>query len=294
MQIGKKFIAVFGDTLDGDVKKDDALDKYEYFTKTFDYHVDKCFFASKLKMTDFSLLKNGEGKYMTTKIVEIDENKIVIIKSDGSTTYFYQDIAVAQELNASTLYLTGFEQSEHFANLKKLFPQTQHLGLGLVMLDGKKMSSSEGNVIYLQEMLDKLLQQFNDIQLVWNILAGMILKTEPKNIKNIDTAVLQNSKISPGLYISYTMAKMNSAGIDLIPATEYVSQELALKSLKSKVSLKPNFLMDAIVNQCKLINQFYETHFIKDNAVNKKMFQSFTSDLLKATSELGFFPIKKV
>lgn len=295
MGIGKKFIAVFGDTLTGDVKKDDALEMYESYTKAFNYNVHKSFFASNLKMSDFSKMQIGTDDYLGTKIIEIDDQKIVIIKSDGSTTYFYQDVAVAQELQAPTLYLTGFEQTEHFNNLKKLFPQIDHIGLGLVQLNGKKMSSSEGNIIYLQELLNALLSQFNnDKNLVWNILAGLILKTEPTSVKKIDTSVIDNSKISPGLYISYTMAKMNSAGIELKESINYESQEMAFKSLKSKINLKPNFLMDAILNQCKIINQNYETMIIKDNPINQKIFQVLTSDLLKAVLEIGMFPVFKV
>lgn len=295
MGIGKKFIAVFGDTLTGIVSKDDALDTYCNYIKKFDYKVDKAYYASSVKLKDFSLLQYGTGEYEKTKIVEVDGQKIVIIKSDGSTTYFYQDIAVAQDLQASTLYLTGFEQTEHFANLKKLFPNTDHIGLGLVLLDGKKMSSSEGNIIYISELLDAMLPLFNNnYQLVWNILAGLILKTEPKSVKKIDTTVISNTKISPGLYISYTMAKMSSAGIELKPSENYDKVELALKSLKAKNNLKPNFLMEAILDHCKTINQLYETHYIKDNPDNFNMFQTLTGDLLKASLEIGLFPISKV
>lgn len=295
MKICKKYIAVFGDTLTGDVKKDDALETYWKTIKLFDYKIDKAFYASELKLLDFSLLHGGSGEYKTTKIIDVDGDKIVAIKSDGSTTYFYQDVAVAQKLNAPTLYLTGFEQNNHFAKLKKIFPHTDHIGLGLVMLDGKKMSSSENNIIFLQDIINQMMPLYNDdLKLVWNILSGMILKTEPSSVKSLDTKVVNNPKISPGLYVSYTMAKMNSAGIDLVPNDVYANIELEFKSLKSKVSLKPNFLLDAIVNQCKIINQYYETYQIKGNSTNQKMFQSFVGDLIKATQEIGMFEITKV
>lgn len=295
MKIGQKYIAVLGDTLQGEVSKDAAMNALSKLTQVVGYNVDKVFYASDLKLSDFSQLKDGEGTYQKTKIFEVGNEKIVLIKSDGSTSYFYQDVAVCQILNAPTLYLTGFEQNNHFATLKKLYPHIDHIGLGLVLLNGKKMSSSEGNVIYLQEILDQMLPLFNnDMKLTWNILSGMILKTDPSSVKNIDTTVVKNPKVSPGLYVSYTMAKMNSAGIELKPSEHYANQELALKSLKSKVSLKPNFLLDAIVNQCKVINQFYESHYIKGNPDNVKMFQAFTSDLIKAAQEIGMFAVSQV
>lgn len=295
MKVGNKFVAVFGDTLNGEVKKEHALDKYQEYCNLFDYKVDKDFYASSVKLKDFSFMTQGDGDYANTKIFQIDDQKIVAIKSDGSTSYFYQDVAVAQTLNASTLYLTGFEQTEHFNNLQKLFPHIQHIGLGLVMLNGKKMSSSEGNVLYISDFLNSLLPLFNNNhQLVWNILASMILKTEPTSVKKIDTSVISNAKISPGLYISYTMAKMHSAGIKLVANETYSNIELAIKALKSSFNLKPNFLMDAILNHCKTINQLYETHYIKDNKDNYDLFQNLTGDLLKATSALGLYAISKV
>ena len=43
------------------------------------------------------------------------------------------------------------------------------------------MSSSEGNVIYMTEFINNLMSQFNnDIHLVYNIIAGQILKSVPK------------------------------------------------------------------------------------------------------------------
>lgn len=53
-------------------------------------------------------------------------------------------------------------------------------------------------------------------------------------------------------------------------------------------------LMVSFVNQCKIINQYYETYQIKGNSTNQKMFQSFVGDLIKATQEIGMFEITKV
>lgn len=52
--------------------------------------------------------------------------------------------------------------------------------------------------------------------------------------------------------------------------------------------------MVSFVNQCKIINQYYETYQIKGNSTNQKMFQSFVGDLIKATQEIGMFEITKV
>ncbi len=299
--VGKKFVAIFGDTLQGVVTKDDALENYQYYCSKLNYKVNKSFFASAMKLNDFSNLIPGEGAFEKTKVFQINDEKIVGIKSDGSTTYFYQDVALAQELNPeqdkSMLYLTGLEQDNHFKLLNKLYPKTKHIGLGLVLYNGKKMSSSDGNVIYMDELFRELSspEKFgNNLNLVYNVVAGIILKSDPSSEKNIDMKIINNLKQSSGLYISYTMARMYSAGITLLPALRYISSELNYRSLKSKVNLKPHILYEGLINHCEKINTFYRTHKIIDNPTNKVMFQKLTNDMMLAGRELGLLHVEKV
>jgi arginyl-tRNA synthetase len=294
--VGKKFVAIFGDTLEGSVNPEVALANYEKHCKNFNYHVDDYYFASLMDTLDNkSLLTDGEGPYEGVKVFDLGDEKLVGIKSNGATTYFFQDVALAEWLNDSTLYLTGIEQDNHFKSLKKLFPQTNHLGLGLVLLDGKKMSSSEGNVIYMDEFIDELMIKFNnDIKLVYNIIAGQILKSTPKSNKSIDTNLISNPKLSLGLYLSYTMAHIKSCGVSTKDIKDFASKELKFNELKSRIGLSPNILFEALVNHCKTINKLYETHYIKDNPENIELFSNLISDLELGMKKLGLFSIDKV
>lgn len=293
LSLGKKFIAILGDTLDGQVDKDDALNSYLKNCSDFGYKVDEIFYASKMELKDKSLLKDGEGEYVGSKVFDLGDEKLVGIKSSGSTSYFYQDVALASHLDSSTLYLTGFEQDNHFKSLKKLFPKTNHVGLGLVLLDGKKMSSSEGNIIYMKDLIDNLMELFNgDIKLVYNIIAGQILKSSTHTNKSIDTKLIGNPKLSLGLYLSYTMAHIKSCGVVTQKNTTFYSKELEFYELKSKTSLSPNLLFESLVNHCKKINKMY--HYIKGNDVNIKIFSDLISDLELGMNKLGLFSIDKV
>lgn len=293
--IGKKFIAILGDTLSGSVEKTDALNSYQKYCKDFNYKVDDIYYASTMKLEDESILTDGDGDYIGSKVFDLVDEKIVGIKSSGSTSYFYQDVALAQKINSSTLYLTGFEQDNHFKSLKKLFPSINHIGLGLVQLDGKKMSSSEGNIIYLKDFIDELLVIFNnDIELVYNILAGQILKSAPGSNKSIDTKLISNPKLSLGLYLSYTMAHIKSCGVTTKPIFKYESKELQFAELKSKVNLSPSILFEELVKHCKKINKLYDTHYIKDNMENIELFSNLISDLELGMKSLGMFSINKV
>lgn len=293
--VGEKFIAILGDTLKGSIEKEDALKSYYKICQDFGYNVDQIFYASNMKIGDESILKDGEGDYLGSKVFDLGEEKIVGIKSSGSTTYFYQDVALAEHLNSSTLYLTGFEQDNHFKALKKIHPKTNHIGLGLVLLDGKKMSSSEGNIIFLHDFINDLMNLFdNDIKLVYNIIAGQILKSAPNTNKSIDTKLIGNPKLSLGLYLSYTMAHIKSCGVETQKNDFYYSKELQFAELKSKCNLSPSLLFEALVNHCKKINKLYETHYIKDNQDNIKLFSDLISDLEFGMLNLGMFSVEKV
>lgn len=293
--IGKKFIAILGDTLIGQVQHEDALKSFYNICKTFNYNIDETFYASKVKLKDESILKDGDGDYIGSKIFDLGNEKLVAIKSGGTTTYFYQDVALAEYLNSPTLYLTGVEQDNHFNALKKLYPDTEHIGLGLVFLNGKKMSSSEGNIIYLNDFIDDLMKLFNnDIKLVYNIIAGQILKSIPSSSKSIDTKLIGNPKISLGLYLSYTMAHIKSCGVETQKNDFFYSKELQFSYLKSKCNFSPNILFESLVNHCKKINKLYECNYIKDNEKNIKLFSDLISDLEFGMNKLGMFSIEKV
>jgi len=293
--IGNKFIAILGDTLDGSVDQKDAYEKYINLCKEFDYKIDKIVFASDQKLKDESLLKDGEDDYKGTKLFDLGDEKVVAIKSTGSTTYFYQDVALAQNLNAPTLYLTGFEQDGHFKNLNKLFPDTKHIGLGLVSIDGKKMSSSEGNVLFLEDILNYVSEKFNgDKKLAWNVISGHILKYDPTSLKNINMKQIDDVKASAGLYFSYTLAKLKSAGMTPNEISEFNSPALQFKYLKSKVNLAPNILFEELFELTKKISGLYVNLHIKDNLENQKIYQPLLDELLLGMTKLGMFNIEKV
>ena len=300
--VGKSFISILGDTLKGKVNKKTALQKYKEHCKTVGYQISDIYFASEMNLKNQSLLKQGEkigeDDYSDTQIFEIGDEKIVGIKGKkggGNTSYFYQDVALAEQLNNSTLYLTGFEQENHFKLLKKLFPHTNHIGLGLVMLNGKKMSSSKGNVIYLDKFLDDMMKTFdNNFELAYNVIAGKLLHSQPSQIKSIDTKLIKNPKQSVGLYLSYTLAKIKSCGVDTKNINQYQSQKLQVAHIKSIQNLQPNILLDELQNHAKHISKLYEYNYIKDNSDNIEMFSNLISDLEFGMKNLGLFSVKKV
>jgi hypothetical protein len=190
LNIAESTIAIYGDTLEGT----DLSNKNQI---VFDYKIDKEYYASNMKLINSSILSDGIGDYLGTKIW----NNNVMIKSDNSTSYLYQDIALRQILKDKTLYLTGNEQCNHFSILKEYDNNVTHLGLGLITLSGFKMSSREGNVIFMQDVIDEINSKFNNLNVTYNVLAGSLIKSNPITNKKINLVDLLNVKNSLGLYI---------------------------------------------------------------------------------------------
>ncbi len=76
-------VSIYGDTLKGDISSDIALAKLNQYLSDFEFSIDKKFLASE--MIYHKPLIDGTGEYQNTKIFEIGDQKIVGIKSDGST-----------------------------------------------------------------------------------------------------------------------------------------------------------------------------------------------------------------
>lgn len=287
-------IAIYGDTLADKETNDLALNRVHEYQSLFDYIPDIEYFASQMIYPSF-LLTKGKDEYEGTQIFNIDGDKIVGIKSDGSTSYFCQDVALAVCLNKPTLYITGKEQNGHFQSLKRLFPHITHLGIGLVAINGLKMSSRLGNTILIKQLIEDLSDSFNnDKHLIYNVIAGHILKSSPDTAKNIVLSDITNPKTSKGLYLSYTIARLKSAGCEYIVPNK-TKPLLDFLLLKSQVNLKPNILFEGIIKVCEEVNQLYNIHKIKDNESNKKMFEELLFNIIYFSNRLGFFTdIEKV
>jgi len=297
MGIGLDFVAILGDTLDGDVSKEDALSKLEEWLKWSDYYINGAvFFASDMILNDDSLLVSGNGKYEGTKGFIADDEYVVGIKSDGSTSYFWQDVALAQAWNGeSKLYLTGSEQGPHFKKLAQLFPEGEitHVPLGLVIAKGKKMSSREGNTVMAQEVYDLLIDEFPNPDLAYNVLVGFILNSSPKSTKKLDLDQIKSLKQSSGLYLSYTLARLQSAGLK--PESGALkSPELIYALIKSQSDLNPKTLLTALVKLAKKINGLYMDVKIQNNPEGQALFQPMLDDLALGMTFLGMNIVSEV
>ena len=136
---------------------------------------------------------------------------VIVKRSDGKSLYTYHDLAFALEVGP-THYLTGHEQKEHFESLGF---KNKHLPMGLVLgPDGKKLKSRTGDALPADEVLSLIQNKLDETpypqELAWNIIAWNMLGTAREtNIKfNVEHWIDPNA---PGMYISYTYARVLSA-----------------------------------------------------------------------------------
>lgn len=296
--VGQNWVALLGDTVEEkhDVSLEDGLQSYHIHCANFGYRVDQEHMASSMQLPD-EMLEEGEEEYAGTKILTINGRKKVGVKSGefgNVTSYFYQDVAFAKMLGKPTLYITGNEQADHFAFLKEAYPHIEHFPLGHVTLGGKKQSSRDGNAIMLTDVISMLMEKFKDIHVAYNSIAGLILRSVPSSAKSIDMNTVDNVKLSPGFYFSYSAARLKSAGVPFESINVFNSNKLQFAYMKSKFNLNPKILVDGLLDLCKDINNLYETHRIKDDENIKVMFSALLEDLEFGMKLLGMFSIKRV
>lgn len=147
---------------------------------SFDSDAGESFYNDKMapvvqELADKQLLEEDNG----AKLVRLDEYNMppaLILKKDGATLYHTRDIAAAFYRKATydfhkCIYVTGAAQNLHFAQWFKIIglmgsdwaEDLVHVPFGQVSLEGAKLSTRKGNVILLEELLQKSIEQTQQI-----------------------------------------------------------------------------------------------------------------------------------
>ncbi|MCR6098746.1 arginine--tRNA ligase [Salipaludibacillus agaradhaerens] len=143
---------------------------YETLGITFDSYDGEAFYNDKMDdvvrlLRDKGLLVESDG----AEVVPLEGLPPCLIKKrDGTTLYATRDLAAAiyryhtYEFTKS-LYVVGNEQSLHFQQLFKVLKKMgytwadtmHHISFGMMLTDGKKMSTRKGQVILLEEVMNE-------------------------------------------------------------------------------------------------------------------------------------------
>ena len=156
---------------------------YDLLGSKFDSWNGEAFYSDKMPEVIEILEKTGRLiESQGAKIIDLEEQGIntpcIIEKSNGSSTYATRDLA-AILYRARTydydkaLYLTSYEQVLHFKQVfevakllgldEKYTKGLNHIPFGMVLLPTGKMSTREGNIIKLEELLQEAIQRAEKI-----------------------------------------------------------------------------------------------------------------------------------
>jgi arginyl-tRNA synthetase len=216
------------------------MDMYELLNVSFDSFAGESFYNDKMEAAVAelelkNLLKIDDG----ATIVDLGEDMppALVKRSDGATLYITRDLAAIlyrhQTYGANKLlYVVGNEQQLHFKQLKKLTDlmgydfDIEHINFGLVLIDGKKMSTRGGKFKRLEEVIKQAIELAKDAimsknpnlknqdEVAKNVAIGAIIYNDLKNERHLDVDFNLENMLKfegqTGPYLQYSSVRIES------------------------------------------------------------------------------------
>ena len=292
---------------------------YDMLGIKFDSLAGESFYSDKMdavvqEIDDKGLLVDSNG----AKVVMLDEYNIppcMIKKSDGATIYATRDLAAAIYRKKTydfhkCIYVVGTPQALHF---KQVFTtlklmghdwadDCKHVGFGLVKLANKKLSTRNGDVVFLEDLLNQSVEETlkiineknpnlkNKEETAKKLGIGAVVFTYLKNNRERDIVFDWKEILSfdgeTGPYVEYSYARgksvLRKAG-ELTGEVDYSKlsskEEFELAKLLGGFNdaimnainkLEPSMVTRYVIEVAKAFNKFYNAHGIlnaEDNDV---------------------------
>ncbi len=280
---------------------------YDLLGSKFDSWNGEAFYSDKMGEIIQLLEKSGKLiKSQGARIIDLEDKGMapcIIEKSNGSSTYATRDLAAIM-YRARTydfekaLYVTSYEQVLHFKQVfetakllgldEKYTNGLEHVAFGMVLLKTGKMSTREGNMIKLEDLLNEAISRAKKIieeknqslddkdniakkvgigAVIFNDLAQSRVKDE---IFDWDTIL--NFQGETGPYIQYTYVRTKS----VIEKAGYIPE---IKDVK------PDLLLDdSAWRVLKLIYNFENVLIQVTNQNEPSILSRYLIDIAKAYS----------
>ena len=228
---------------------------YDLLGSKFDSWNGEAFYSDKMQEVVDILEKSGKlEESQGAKIVNLEDQGIntpcIIVKSNGSSTYATRDLAAILYRTRTydfdkALYVTSYEQVLHFKQVfatakylgldEKYLKGLEHVSFGMVLLPTGKMSTREGNIVKLEELLNESIDRAKEIieqknpqlenkeEVAKKVGIGAIIFNDLSNsrVKDeiFDWNTILNFQGETGPYIQYTYVRTKSvlekAGVDV-------------------------------------------------------------------------------
>lgn len=264
---------------------------YDKLNVSFDSYHGEAFYNDKMdavinELEEKNLLKIDDG----ATIVDLEQFNLppaLIKKSDGATLYITRDLAALFYRHytynfTKVLYVVGNEQKLHFEQLKAVTKlmgynfDIHHIGFGLVMIDGKKMSTRGGKFKRLEEVIDQAIIDAKDAITEKN--PNLENKDMVAEAVGIGAIVFNDLKNDRNLNVDFNLKNMLKFEGQTGPYLQYSSVRIAS-------ILKDNNLNQDLID----FNYFNEDHYynvvkhlaIFPNIILRSCEQHFPSILAK-------------
>lgn len=287
---------------------------YQLLGVEFDSYNGESFYRDKTqdvvdRLEQANLLTESEGAYIVD-LSDYDMAPCIIKKADGGSIYATRDLAAIFYRKetyhfSKCLYVTGQEQKLHFAQVFKVVEllgydwaatQLVHIPYGLVSLEGAKLSTRNGNIIYAEDILLEAISKVKEViaeknpdlehpdEVARMVGVGAIIFNDLYNQRIKDVSFkwekILNFEGETGPYVQYTYARCSSllravpdfdasAEIDYSVLTDLDSMEL-LKAINKfpKVILdaaekyEPFLISRFAIDVAQAFNHFYNSNRI--------------------------------
>ena len=295
---------------------------YDMLGISFDSYAGESFYSDKMpamveELEASGLVKESRG----AQIVDLEEYGLgvaLIKKSDGSSLYCTRDLTCANYRHEhyhfyKNLYIVASQQNLYFQQWKKILElmgkdwakDCVHIPFGLVSLAEGTMSTRAGRVVFLEDVLNRAVEQTRQIVIEKNVNTDNVDQTAKEvGIGAVIFNELSNNRIKDyvfswdkvldfngetGPYVQYTHARaasiLRNAGIETVdPASvskldaKYISGDSAFELARAIYDF-PDAVMEAaeryepsvvtrhLVDVAKAFNRFYhDEHILVENA----------------------------
>ncbi|MBQ7912270.1 MAG: arginine--tRNA ligase [Clostridia bacterium] len=277
---------------------------YDMLDIHFDSYAGESFFADKMQpivdeLREKGLLVESRG----AQVVDLEEYNMapcMILKSDGTSLYATRDMAAATYRKTTydfykCLYVVAYQQNLHFKQFFKVLElmgkdwakDLVHVAYGMVSLEEGTMSTRKGNVVFLEDVINKCIEKAYAILNEKNpdlenkqdvaqkvgvgaVIFGALYNSKIKDIVFSYDKVL-NFDGETSVYVQYTCARANSVIHKGGVPTEYTIPELTAEEIELVKGLatfpeavqnaaekyEPSFIARFAVDVSQKFNKFY-------------------------------------
>lgn len=293
------------------------------------------------ELKEKKLLVESDGAQIID-LSEFDLPPSIIIKSNGSSAYITRDIATAinrkKEYNFDeNLYVVATQQNLHFQQLWRilelmgydLYKGCKHISFGMVSLKDQTLSTRKGQVVFLEDVLNKAIDKtreimenredtVDDIDEVSRIVGIGAVKFQELYNNRIKDYVFDWDEVlnfdgETGPYVQYTYARAKSvlrkACIDEIKPLDIEKitsdEEFTLVKklagfedvvIKAKEKCEPSLITRHLTDIAKSFNKFYNSSkiMVEDEKLKEERLALAYVTAIVIKTALGLLGIKTV